>query len=236
MFSAFERKVALRYLFYSKKEGFVSFFAIFSFLGIALGVATLIIVMSVMNGFRTNLLTAIIGMRGHVLVMQKDQPIESTNTDLLNTIYQENIESAYPMIEKQSIISFRGQTKGVMVQGLTAKTFTAREPLRKSVDDHSLNNFKDDGLFLGWRLAMELGLKTGDRFSLITPEGNQTAFGTIPRQKSFKVAGIFNYGMHIYDKSFVFMPLDTAQNLILNRVLKNLLNGIRSIIKIDKFR
>lgn len=213
MFSPFERKVALRYLFSSKKEGFVSFFAIFSFLGIALGVATLIIVMSVMNGFRTNLLTAIIGMRGHVLVMQKDQPIESTNTDLLNRVREENIESAYPMIEKQSIISFRGQTKGVMVQGIEPSAFTKREPLRKSVESDSLENFKDDGVLLGWRLAMELGVRIGDRFSLITPEGNQTAFGTIPRQKSFKVAGVFNYGMHIYDKSFVFMPLDTAQNL-----------------------
>ncbi|HCU06581.1 MAG TPA: lipoprotein-releasing ABC transporter permease subunit [Holosporales bacterium] len=213
MFSPFERKVALRYLFSSKKEGFVSFFAIFSFLGIALGVATLIIVMSVMNGFRANLLTAIIGMRGHVLVMQKNQPIESTNTTLMHTIHEESIESAYPMIEKQSIISFRGQTKGVMLQGIEPSAFSKREPLRKSIDHESLKNFKNDGVLLGSRLAMELGIRTGDRFSMITPEGNQTAFGTIPRQKSFRVAGIFHYGMHIYDKSFIFMPLDTAQNL-----------------------
>ena len=213
MFSPFERKVSLRYLFSSKKEGFVSFFAIFSFLGIALGVATLIIVMSVMNGFRTNLLTSIIGMRGHVLVMQKDKPIESTNTTLINRIHQENIESAYPMIEKQSIISFRGQTKGVMLQGIEPNDFSKREPLRNSIDHESLANFKDDGVLLGSRLAMELGIRKGDRFSIITPEGNQTAFGSIPRQKSFRVAGIFHYGMHIYDKSFIFMPLDTAQNL-----------------------
>jgi len=100
-----------------------------------------------------------------------------------------------------------------MVQGIEPSAFLKREPLRKSVADDSLKNFKDDGVLLGWRLAMELGVKTGDHLSLITPEGNQTAFGTIPRQKSFKVAGIFNYGMHIYDKSFIFMPLYTAQNL-----------------------
>ena len=213
MFSPFERKISLRYLFSSKKEGFVSFFAIFSFLGIALGVATLIIVMSVMNGFRSNLLTSIIGMRGHVLVMQKNKPIENTNTALMKTIHQENIESAYPMIEKQSIISFKGQTKGVILQGIEPSAFSKREPLRKSIEHESLENFKNDGVLLGSRLAMELGIRTGDRFSIITPEGNQTAFGTIPRQKSFRVAGIFHYGMHIYDKSFIFMPLDTAQNL-----------------------
>jgi lipoprotein-releasing system permease protein len=213
MFSPFERKISLRYLFSSKKEGFVSFFAIFSFLGIALGVATLIIVMSVMNGFRTNLLTSIIGMRGHVLVMQNKQPITSTNTTLMNTIHQENIISAYPMIEKQSIISFRGQTKGVIVQGIEPDAFSKRAPLRKSVNDESLTHFQDDGVLLGSRLAKELGIRPGDRFSLITPEGNQTAFGTIPKQKSFTVAGIFHYGMHIYDKSFIFMPLNTAQNL-----------------------
>lgn len=214
MLSAFERKVAFKYLFSSKKEGFISFFAIFSFLGIALGVATLIIVMSVMNGFRQNLLKSVIGMRGHVIVMPKNEPLLLNEPTTLDHIQKSaSILGAYPMIERQSIVSFQGQTRGVVIQGIESETFQKREPLRKSLIHGDFANFKDDGVIIGDRLAMELGVGLNDRFSVITPEGNQTAFGSIPRQKSFQVAGIFHYGMHIYDKNYIFMPLQSAQNL-----------------------
>ncbi|CAO5678264.1 MAG: Lipoprotein-releasing system transmembrane protein LolE [Holosporales bacterium] len=209
--SVFERKIVFRYLFSSKKEGFVSFFAIFSFLGIALGVATLIIVTSVMNGFRQNLLTAIIGMRPHIMIVEKNKPMDD-NPDAFSDIKENShVVGMYPSIEKQSILSFKGQAQGVMVQAIQQKDFKSRAPLMKALECGEIDAFKDDGVIVGCRLADALNLTIGDRFSLTSPEGNTTAFGTIPRQKSFKVVGIFNYGMRDYDKNYIFMPLQTAQ-------------------------
>ncbi|MBP9752988.1 MAG: lipoprotein-releasing ABC transporter permease subunit [Proteobacteria bacterium] len=211
MLSLFERKIVFRYLFSSKKEGFISFFAIFSFLGIALGVATLIIVTSVMNGFRQNLLTAIIGMRPHVMILDQNNTL-SVDPNHLNDIKQTpHVLGVYPSIEKQNILSFKGQAQGVMVQGIAMDDFKDRPPLINALECGNINDFKEDGVIIGCRLSESLNLHIGDRFSLTAPEGNTTAFGTIPRQKSFKVIGIFNYGMREYDKNYVFMPLDSAK-------------------------
>lgn len=207
--SYFERKIAWRYLAASKKRGFVSFFAIFSFLGIALGVATLIIVTSVMNGFRQDLLQAIIGMRPHILVsapnLQGDDPIKD------KIIQAAGVKGVYPTIEKQNILTFKGQARGVMVQCIHPEDFKDRSSLMESIEQGDTDLFKDDGIIIGCRLAEELNIRVHDRLALMSPEGNQTAFGNIPRQRSFEVVAIFNYGMRDFDKGYVFIPLKTGQ-------------------------
>jgi lipoprotein-releasing system permease protein len=164
-----------------------------------------------MNGFRQNLLTSIIGMRPHIMVLEKGIPLSPTE-DLMKKIKSAtHITSAYPSIEKQNILSFKGQARGVMVQAIQPVDFKNRKPLINSLEQGDIEEFNEDGVIIGCRLAEDLGLSLYDRFSLTAPEGNQTAFGTIPRQKSVKVVGIFNYGMRDYDKNYVFMPLKTAQ-------------------------
>ncbi|CAO5677046.1 MAG: Lipoprotein-releasing system transmembrane protein LolE [Holosporales bacterium] len=208
--SNFERKIAWRYLSASKKKGFVSFFAIFSFLGIALGVATLIIVTSVMNGFRQDLLQAIIGMRPHILIsapqLHDDDPLKNKISHVTG------IKGIYPTIEKQNILTFQGQARGVMVQCIAPEDFKDRAPLMQSIEQGNTDLFKDDGIIIGCRLAQELNIKVHDRLALMSPEGNQTAFGNIPRQRSFEVVAIFNYGMREFDKGYVFIPLKTGQS------------------------
>lgn len=214
MFSAFERKVASRYLFSTRKKGFISFFATFSFLGIALGVATLIIVMSVMNGFRQELLKSIIGMRGHVAVASSQPDGLKDYLDVMKTIESEkDVTAAYPMLERQGIITFQSRAQGIVVYGIAKDDIKRRDVIAHNIRAGCLDEFDNDGVLIGWRLADKMNLRVGDHFTLITPEGNETAFGTIPRQKSYRVMGIFDVGMHQYDSNFIFMPMETCQNL-----------------------
>ncbi len=213
MFSRFERLIAYRYLRSPRQEGFISVIAGFSFLGIALGVATLIIVMSVMNGFREELLTRIIGMRGHIVVHGIQAPIHDYKpmTDLVRQI--PGVEAAYSIVERQAIITFKSQARGVSVHGIEQGDLSKRAIIATNIKAGSIDDFKEDSLLIGRRLADQMHLCVGDRLVMLTPEGNVTAFGTVPRQKSFTVKGIFEVGMHEYDKNVVFMPLDTAQAL-----------------------
>lgn len=210
--SPFEKKIAFRYLFSQKKEGFISFFALFSFLGIMLGVATLIIVMSVMNGFRENLLSSIIGMRPHIMGFVKGEKAYLNNADIQKIKETKGIQGVYPMIEKQNILTFKGQAQGVLVQALKKEDLILRTPLQESLTKKNTNDFFGYHIIIGKALAKNFNIKIGDSLLLMTPEGNETAFGTIPRQRSFKVIDIFEYGMNEYDKNYIFMPLETAQS------------------------
>ncbi len=213
MFSRFERLIAYRYLRSPRQEGFISVIAGFSFLGIALGVATLIIVMSVMNGFREELLTRIIGMRGHIVVHGIQAPIKDYKpmTDLVRQI--PGVEAAYSVVERQAIITFKSQARGVSVHGIDQADLKQRSIIATNIKAGSLEDFKEDSLLIGSRLAEQMHLCVGDKLIMLTPEGNVTAFGTVPRQKSFIIKGVFEVGMHDYDKNVVFMPLDTSQSL-----------------------
>ncbi len=209
-FNYFERFLAFRYLFSARREGFVSVIAWFSFIGIALGVATLIVVMAVMNGFRQELFGAFVSMRGHVSIVSQ-QGILHENNDLLTMIKSvPGVRLTYPMLDRQAIAFVRNQARGVMVQGLPDYAITERKRIQL-MPDNAMKAFTDDHIFIGRRMAEILHLQVGDALQLLSPKGTSTAFGTIPHQKSFIVAGIFHVGMGEFDKNVIFMPLATAQ-------------------------
>lgn len=213
MFKAFEWMMAGRYLRARRKEGFVSVIAWFSLLGIALGVATLIIVMSVMNGFREELLSRILGISGHINVYAQSRTITDYETLADRLLSIEGVETATPMIEGQVMASGKGNASGAMVRGLRAQDFMKRDLLSKSLTAGNMALFESDqGVIVGARLARNLGLWVGDKITLISPKGNVTAFGTVPSMRAYPIAAVFEIGMYEYDSTFVFMPLGAAQN------------------------
>lgn len=212
MFSPFERLMALRYLRARRQEGFISVIAGFSFLGIALGVATLIIVMAVMNGFRAELLGRILGLNGH-LTIQAPAGMGIPDFDALTAKVRATpmVTFAAPMVEGQVMVSANGVAGGAQVRGMRLEDFKARTLLSSNIKSGSLEDFKDDGILIGTRMAFRMGLKLGDGLTLISPNGESTPFGSVPRMKTYTVAGTFEVGMHEYDNSFVYMPMTAAQ-------------------------
>lgn len=212
MFSAFERKIAFKYLRSSKKEGFISVIAGFSFLGISLGVATLIIVLSVMNGFREELLKSIIGFSGHVWVHNVDQPFTNYPEVIRGIEKIPGIKTITPMIERQAIASYQSQARGIVVYGLEGQDLQKRSIIVSNIKSGTITNFNNTNIIIGRRLAEQLHVDAGDNISIISPSGHQTAFGKVPRQRTFKITAVFEVGMHEYDKSVIFMPLQAAQS------------------------
>ena len=203
--------VAMRYLRARRQEGFISVIAWFSLIGIALGVATLIIVMSVMNGFRQELLTRILGLNGHLSIY--GQNYELTGYDPLAEKARKiaDVVAVTPIVEGQVMATARGVAKGAVVRGIRPRDLVRRALVAENIHSGSLAEFKDDRVLIGNRLASRLGLVVGDQITLISPKGNVTAFGTVPRMRAYRLAGTFEVGMHEYDSSFIFMPLKTAQ-------------------------
>jgi lipoprotein-releasing system permease protein len=212
MFNAFERMMALRYLRARRKEGFVSVIAGFSLLGIGLGVATLIIVMAVMNGFRQELIGRILGLNGHMSVHAFGAPITDYQP-LIGPI--QNVDGVLlvaPVVEGQVMASANGVSSGAVVRGMRAEDLARRTTIADGVVEGFLNNLTGpDTVMIGQRMAQRFGLGVGSEISLISPKGNVTAFGTVPRVRSFKVAAVFNVGMYEYDSSFIYMPLEAAE-------------------------
>jgi lipoprotein-releasing system permease protein len=211
-FAPFEWMLSLRYLRARRKEGFISVIAGFSFLGIMLGVATLIIVMAVMNGFRKELLDKILGVNGHLLV----QPLESPLTDwqqVADRIGQaEGIRLAAPIVEGQALASSPFNASGVLVRGMRASDLGKLRSIATNIKQGTLDGFdQGQGVVIGRRLADQLSLRAGDNVTLVAPRGTQTPFGTTPRIKSYKIAAVFEVGMSEYDTAFVFMPMPEAQ-------------------------
>ena len=212
MFSAFEWMVALRYLRARRQEGFISVIAWFSLIGIALGVATLIIVMSVMNGFRQELLTRILGVNGHLSIYGVEHYINDYDNMSAQVSRVNGVVKVTPMIEGQVMASANGQATGALVRGLLPIDLFDRPILADNIRSGDLANFKGtDAVLIGILLARTLHLGLGDRITLISPKGNITVFGTVPRLRSYTICGIFNVGMHEYDSSFIFIPLIAAQ-------------------------
>jgi len=212
MFSPFERMMAWRYLRARKAEGFVSVIAGFSFMGILLGVATLIIVMSVMNGFRAELMGRLLGLNGHLNVMGVNTYVQDYGV-LTNTIPQkiQGVTGVFPMVERQALMTVGGKSSGVMVRGLSAVSFSKKPVLSQGIREGSLARFSGDGAAIGLEMAKKLGLKIGDELVLISPQGKVTPFGTMPRSRRFTVSVIFDVEMYEYNANFVFVPLEAAQ-------------------------
>ncbi|MBI1261828.1 MAG: lipoprotein-releasing ABC transporter permease subunit [Rhizobiales bacterium] len=210
-FGRFEWMLALRYLRARRREGFISVIAGFSFAGIMLGVATLIIVMSVMNGFRTELLSRILGLNGHMFVRGVTSYMTDFDTVAARVRQVPGVLSATPLVDGQVLASTRYNASGAMVRGMRVEDLKNL----KSVSDHiqlgSLDDMTIDHVAIGTRLAQSMGITVGDQITLMSPRGSITPFGTAPRVKAFTVAAIFEIGMSEYDASFIFMPLTEAQ-------------------------
>jgi lipoprotein-releasing system permease protein len=211
-FARFEWMVALRYLRARRREGFISVIAGFSFLGIVLGVATLIIVMAVMNGFRKELLDKILGLNGHLLVQPIDSPLTDFDAVAQRISRVAGVRLAAPIVEGQALANSPFQSAGVLVRGLRSADLTKLTSIASNLKQGSLEGFdQGQGILIGKRLADQLALRAGDSMSLVSPRGAVTPMGTTPRIKSYRIAGVFEIGMSEYDSAFVFMPLAEAQ-------------------------
>ena len=211
MFSTFERMLAFRYLRARKAEGFVSVIAGFSFVGIMLGVATLIIVMSVMNGFRAELFGRILGLNGHLNVYAEGQALSNYAQVTAAVASVPGVTHISPQVEGQALLTTKGYASGAIVRGITLDTLQTKPILSTGIVDGDTNDFHGNAVAVGVKLAERMGLKLGDTLTLIAPKGKSSPFGTIPRSRAFTVAVLFDVGMYEYNSGYVFMPLDTAQ-------------------------
>ena len=214
MFSPFERAVAFRYLRARKGERFVSVIAIFSLVGIALGVATLIIVMSVMNGFRQELLGRILGLNGHLGVFAQDNTGLRNFDDIAARIRTlPGVASATPIVEGQVLFtSDEGGATGGLARGIRPEDLRARPLIAGNIRAGDLARFGgDDTIVIGTRLARKLGIRVGERITLVSPQGRTTVMGTVPRLRAYEVVALFEAGMQEYDSSYVFLPFGAAQ-------------------------
>jgi lipoprotein-releasing system permease protein len=213
MFGPFERMVAMRYLRARRREGFISVIVGFSLTGIALGVATLIIVMSVMNGFRAELLSRILGLNGHLGVYAlAGEPLRDFDALAGKLRELPNIRRVAPIVEGQVMATVRGNAAGAMVRGLRPEDLRSHPILADSVVSGSLEGFGEGSdVLIGTRFANRFGLAPGDRLTLVSPTVSATAFGSVPRTKTFQIKALFEIGMYEYDSSFAFVSLSDAQ-------------------------
>jgi len=213
IFSPFERLVARRYLRARRKEGFISVIAGFSLAGIALGVATLITVMSVMNGFRAELLGRILGLNGHFGVSSALSTGLTEFDDIAGRIRQvDGVVRVTPIAEGQAMATVRGTAAGVLVRGMRLQDLLSHPELSTSIVEGSLEGFDETAdVMIGSRFANRHGLRPGDRITLIAPRIRSTAFGSVPRMKSYRVKAVFEIGMFEYDSTFLFVGLSAAQ-------------------------
>ncbi len=211
-FSAFEWMLALRYLRARRKEGFISVIAGFSFIGIMLGVATLIIVMSVMNGFRKELFDKILGLNGHVIVRPLARPFTDFDEASKRVLSVPGVTHAIPLIEGQVLVLSPSNSTGAIVRGMREGDLKDLETVSSTVYFGTLDGFDDGGgIVIGSRLANALNVMVGAEITLVAPRGASTPFGTAPRQKRYRVAAIFEIGMSEYDGSIAFISLSEAQ-------------------------
>jgi lipoprotein-releasing system permease protein len=215
MFGPFERKVAARYLRARRGERFVSVIAIFSLVGIALGVATLIIVMSVMNGFRQELLSQILGLNGDIGVYGQSAPLTGYDDIAAKIKALPGVTAAFPIVQGEVLLSGpQGGALGGIARGITPDGLQALPTVSSHVVAGNLGDLTGQGVIaIGQGLAQQFGVGVGGNVTLILPQGKPTVFGTIPSIESFRVVAIFQTGMQQYDSSFVFLPLPAAQTL-----------------------
>ena len=216
LFSPVERLLAMRYMRARRAEGFISVIAWFSLAGITLGVATLIIVMSVMNGFRAELIGRILGLNGHVgIYAAENRGIENFDDLSLTLAEIPGVIAVTPQVEGQVMVTRAKVNIGAVIRGVRWSDLAARRPLWEALDKPTIAAFRDgEGVLIGKGMAFKTGAAVGATITLMAARGEATAFGTLPKRRTFRVAGIFDVGMHEYDNSFVFMPLDMAGDFL----------------------
>jgi lipoprotein-releasing system permease protein len=217
-FSAWERSIAIRYLRAKKKQGGVALVSIISFIGVMLAVAVLISVMSIMNGFRAELFSKMLGFNPHL----------SVQGSILNSPYRPlaiarikqipGVVQVSPMVEAQAMVSSHGQITGAIVRGLSPADLKATKLISDNIKSGSLQGFGDgeyggDIILIGDRMAAQMGVQAGDSLSLISPSAGATVFGSAPTEKSYTIGGVFSVGMSQYDQVYIYMPLEQAQIL-----------------------
>ncbi len=206
-----ETFVAGRYLRAKRQESFISVIAGFSLVGIALGVATLIIVMSVMNGFRHELIGGLLGINGHINVFSETGNMDDYDYQLSLLKDAKGIQTALPVVEGQGLVTRNGSASGVVVRGMLGSDFLQKPLLKKAVSEDQFKNFKDNNILIGVEMSRRLRLNVGDVLTLISPKPKNTPFGSMPRSKNYTVGGVFDVGMFEYNNNFIFMPLEAAQ-------------------------
>ena len=226
--------IAFRYIKSRRVEGFISISAWFSLLGIMLGVATLIVVMSVMNGFRTELVDRILGINGHLIIYSKNERTIPNYTNIINNISDtSNVVAVTAHLEGQALAKNKNFISGVIIRGSNWSDLAAKKLLWKSLSQSTISNFKDkQNIIMGYRLGQKLNLKVGDFVSLISPNGMETALGVLPFNQNFKIGGFFDMGMYEYDNNFIFIPWKKAELFLSTN---NIAHGIEVFLKDQKF-
>ena len=225
--------IAFRYIKSRRVEGFISISAWFSLLGIMLGVATLIVVMSVMNGFRTELVDRILGINGHLIIYSKNERTIPNYTKIINKILDTpNVVAVTAHLEGQALAKNKNSISGVIIRGSNWSDLAAKKLLWKSLNQSTISNFKDkQNIIMGYRLGQKLNLKVGDFVSLISPNGMETALGVLPVNQNFKIGGFFDMGMYEYDNNFIFIPWKKAELFLSTN---NVAHGIEVFLKDQK--
>ena len=212
MISKIERLIAFRYLKPKKKEGFLKIISIFSFTGIALGVAILIIVMSVMNGFRAELISKILGFNPHIIVKPYEKKIEKENIKKLNLLKDDILRTTFTF-SGQGILINKQSTTGILVRSYLEDNINEIKLIKDGIIDGSLQSFKKDTISIGKELAITLNLVEGDEITLMSTSNLQTPFGNLPVQEKFKISSVFTTGLAEFDQNVVFMPFENANSL-----------------------
>src|SRR5947209_5203300 len=212
-----ERMLARRYLLPGQGEGFIFLVASISLFAVMLGVAALIVVMSVMNGFRAELFDKIVGLNGHAVIQGYDGRLPGWKTIVDEARKTPGVTSATPLIEQPLMASYTGRVEAVLVRGMTIHDIRTNPTLSAKIVGGSLASVTPGSsrVAIGARLAEELGATVGSEISLISPQGQTTPFGTVPRIVSYTVGAIFEVGVYDYDKAFVIMPMEDAQQLLM---------------------
>lgn len=216
MIFSYELWIAYRYLKARRQESFISVVSWFSLIGIAIGVATLIIVMSVMNGFREEMLTRIIGFNGHASLFINENAKQLNQSNIEEVVLDiEEVRDIIPVIESTIMVSAGKKSKGVFARGFSLKDFKRNELLFNSISSETFKNFTyDNSIIIGHKLSNYLNLKAGNSITLISPMGLSTPFGSAPLAKKFNIAGTFDLGMYEYDSSVLFMSIKNLRDFI----------------------
>ena len=208
-----ESLIAIRYFRSRRDESFISISSLFSFFGITIGVATLIIVMSVMNGFRAQLIDKIVGINGHIILYFNDESYKKTDIIAqINTI--KNIENVSKEIEMHAMISSDFNSSGILVKGINKADLYERSSIEENIIDGDLQNFEDKNIIIGTRLATFLRIKVNDQIELISSSKSATPFGNIPSIVKLNVVGIFDVGMYDFDRNVIFISKDLVAQLL----------------------
>ncbi len=214
LLTPFERTIAKRYLLPGRGEAFIAMVAGISLAAVMLGVAALVIVMSVMNGFRGELLDKIVGLNGHAIIQAYGGRLENWQSVLKEVKATPGVVRASPLIEQPLLTSFNGRVEAILVRGNTQEDIRRLEA-QKTVGDLAELRPGAGNVAIGLRLAENLGARVGDTITIINPQGRSTPFGTVPREIGYRVSAIFEIGIYDYDQAFVVMPMQDAQTLLL---------------------